>query len=92
MKTPIYNGLPVHEDEAIDLVCETIQSLDGSSGTIADVTRAIAGDVHADRDARGPTRIYGRVRDTLLQALKAGRVEHVGQRWTLARGKRRKAS
>lgn len=91
VKTPSYNGLPAREDEAINLVCETIEKLSGSCGTIADITRAIAGDPQADRDGRGPTRIYGRVRDTLLQALKAGRVEQEGRRWLPAK-KRRKVS
>lgn len=86
----MYHGLPVHLDDAIGFICGAIRSLDGESGTIAQITRRVAGSEDADRSVNGgPTPLYARVRMLLREALKVGRVERAGQRWTIARKKRR---
>ena len=84
--------LPARQDEALDVVCDATRSFGRSGGTIAEITRAVGGYDRADRDIKGPTTLYGKVRLVLLELKELGRVEQYGRQWVVAANKKRKAS
>ena len=83
--------LPARQDDALDVVYDAVRTLGREGGTIAEITRIVGGYDRADRDIKGPTTLYGKVRLLLLELKDMRRVEQVGRQWVHA-SKRRKAS
>lgn len=84
--------LPARQDEALDTVCDAVRAFGRSGGTIAEITRTVGGYDRADRDIKGPTTLYGKVRLVLLELKELGRVEQYGRQWVAVANKKRKAS
>ncbi len=81
--------LPARQDEALDVVHDAVRTFGRSGGTIAEITRAVGGYDRADRDIKGPTTLYGKVRLMLIELKDLGRVEQYGRQWVAASKKRR---